>query len=298
MKVLVKNSSKQHYLQISYFLIMKYILLIIPFFISCNNQKKTDATANKELIVKEGTPTSFEEVELNAEQNSILKVLEGNYFALEKNDNTYIYVEDCAYSEADLVITKKLDDVNFWEITVYSNTYDIQKVNQTNNVISIDTNGKTFTFSQEDMVWEVTTAHWDDAIAFTKIENIKEFSHDPCTSIHKIMDGMPEDWYEISEINGKSVIFEPCEEAIGGLTITGETIDFWSGTDPYPIISMTKSYNEVIIFYTNGIQETDSIIMHDMDKAIFRFGKGDETDKRYVPDVIASDFPTVKEDCD
>ncbi len=274
-------------------------LIILLFSIGCGqntNQDKLEAatdTSTSENDVEE----VFEEIELSVSENEIIKALAGNYFSLQKNDDGYIYMEDCSYSEWDVAIEKKLDNVNFWEISFYSTRYDIQEVKQEEELITILAEGKTYTFSKKEMIWEVELPNTQEITALVAAQYLENIAFEPCTEIHKIMDGIPENWYEISEIDGESVVFEPCEDAPGGITINGETIDFWSGSDPYEIHSMTKLYNQISIVYENGLQELDTIIMHDLDEVLFKFGQGNESDRRYAPEEIVTEFPTVNEEC-
>ena len=228
--------------------------------------------------------------------------IEGKYFSLQENEGSFTYVEDCDYNDGDIQFLKKLDDVAFWEVQWLGELFDIRKVEEKDGTITISAysdSKKVFVLSknENEFVWDIALSGSEEVTSFCRAEDAPNFSVSPCTSIHKIMAGIPESWYEISEYEGENVIFVPCEDAPGGITIDGETIDFWSGSDPYPILSMSKLFNKVTIVYQSGDQSESTIVMHEINGHVIRFGDGSDDDSRYVEQDSKDSYPTIEEEC-
>ncbi len=214
------------------------ILLLV--FLSCTNQSSKTSNESIDATQKSTEEPKIEdtntEVELSQEEQRILKKVQGEYYSLGQKTNTFLYQENCAYNSYDIGISRKLDDMGFWEFHWLNETLDILKVEEKNNEIRITTNEDVvFFFSKNSTsnVWDLNISEYRDTTYITRTETVQNFDMIPCTDIPTILHKIPETWYGISTIDGKEVIYEPCESAPDGMSITETTIDFWSGSDPY-----------------------------------------------------------------
>ncbi len=285
--------------------IMKYMLLSLSLLIiaGCSNQSgntKNDAENPAKTDLPQAEEV-LEEVELSPEESQIMSNLKGAYFTLSKRGNSLTYVEECSFSEGDIRISKKLDEMDFWEIYWRGSSYDVQKVNIENRVVRIKAYSNeitTFTLSKKDTEFaqNMSVSGSTELISITRVEDVKNFNSEPCTEIIQIMDGLPQSFYELTDLDGKQVFYEPCEDAPGGITMDGETIGFWSGTDPYPIITMSKLFNKIRIVYEANGQQT-ALVMTLRNSTVFQFGKGNDDDTFYVQEDSKDQYETIQEEC-
>ena len=151
--------------------------------------------------------------------------------------------------------------------------------------------------NKKDKVWDFGVLGYKDQTYLTRVENIAEFEIKPCTDIEKIMHEIPDTWFEISTIEGQEVIYEPCESAPGGITITTKTIDFWGGSDPYKIRSMTKLNNEVTIIYERHDLSESKIIFKEWNETILSIKIEDKNAVKHVSKEAKGNYPIIEEEC-
>ncbi len=286
---------------------MKYLcsVLLLALLFSCGNQNSKKNNEDPAGASDQETENQISEKAISSEGLELLQKLKGNYYTLQQDGDALFYQEKCTYNEKDISISEIAEGSGYWEFYWLNETLDIHQVEEKEGSIYITSHtdeDQTFIFSQHKnkSVWDLTVAGYRDTTPLTRVEDAHTFTAKPCTDIAEIMQRIPESWYLLTEIDGENVLYEPCEDAPGGITIDETSIDFWSGSDPYQVVSMRKLFNKVTITYQSlyDRQIQDSIVMHDMYSAVFKFGKGTEDDNNYVSEQSKDSFTTVQEDCD
>ena len=280
-----------------------YVILLLVF-LSCTNQSSKTNNGSIDATQKSTEKPAFEdtytEVELTLEEQNILKKVKGEYYSLGQKTNTFLYQESCTYKSHDIGISRKLDDMGFWEIYWLNETLDILKVEEKNNQIRITTNDDfVFFFSKNNTanVWDLNISEYRDTTYITRTETVQDFDMIPCTDIPTILHKIPETWYGISEIDGKEVLYEPCESAPDGMSITETTIGFWSGSDPYNVKSMSKLLNKITITYERFDLSENHVVLSDIKGSVIKIRYEDGNNSKYVSKLAKDSYPIVKEDC-
>lgn len=284
-------------------LLFPIILLLL--FAACGNPKT-------EVVEDElGVPDSIEidddrSTDLPSEDRKLIRKLEGEYYMLREENGDIYYEEPCNFNTYDVKITESAEGSGYWEIYWLSDWYPINRAEEKNGgiYITVETEAENifmFLPAENDLLWNFAMMGSKEAPPIVRTAAVDSFEIRPCTDARKIMKDLPTNWYLISNIDGKKVIYEPCEEPPGGITIGehGESIDFWTGSDPYNVISMTKANNRITIKYNSNFDETVySIIMHDYYGTVAKFGDGKSKDDFYVSKQAKDSYRIVKEECD
>ena len=284
----------------------QYIVFCLSFlFFGCagepsqtENETIVDKVESSEITADHAI---FEDVELSAEENEIINELKGNFYKLEANEQTYAYKEPSEFGTFGFQVLRKLDDINFWEIVWMNRAIPIHKVEKTDQEIVLygfDDEEISF-YIKEDPETKVVTVNvggYPDDFYYTRAENIQVFKAVACVNRDAFLRKMPTAWYGFTEVDGQDVLYQPCEEAPVGLTINSQTIDFWSGTDPYPIIEISKLFDKLSIVYQTSMS-ADTLVMQYQSNNAFKIGDGTPKDPLFISAIAMDNYTIVKEDC-
>ena len=289
--------------------LMKFTLFISALLLifSCNpsaDKAGTDSTVDDEEFLNTNEEDSDEEeidAELSPESHQLLLTMEGNYFVLDHGSGIFSYLEDCAYNEGEISIRQKLDNVAFWGIEWYGEWIDIHSVTETEREITVSNLEEDLVFifrkQETEFVFEFIVAGYRDSWYLAKSEHIQEFEIISCDNILRIISDLPDTYYLLTEIDGEEVIYYPCY-APDVIIMDGETIDFSSGSDPYPIESMEKLFNRIVVRYMPADTILDSIIINRVNENIYTISTDESNAKRYVREEAIGLYKEVNEGCE
>lgn len=284
-----------------------YVLTIL-ILVSCGQKNMTEDNKGNTLTMSEKDKIK-NDVELIKTEPSgtfdraLIQQFVGPRFFLKKKGESYTFEDACDFRDFDISIAETAEYSNDWELTFYGETYSITGIKETKGDIGLTTDkSKTFVFrrTENPMVWGFLVNGNDNIRYLAKKHELENFNIRACTDINKIMNNTSTTWYQLTEKKGILSIEVPCEDAPAGITIDGSFIDFWSGSDPYPIVSMSKILDKVTIVYTSVFDETkrESIIMHSPGHNLIKFGKGVYEDNYYVAEVALKEYPEILEPCE
>ena len=104
-------------MQIHKIAMKKYsVIVILLLLISCNNQSKKTNTENTEIKPQVENNETYTAVELTGIEQENLTKIQGGYYSLGQNENALAHHEKCEQNIHDIYISRKLDDMGFWEI--------------------------------------------------------------------------------------------------------------------------------------------------------------------------------------
>ncbi|WP_340075581.1 hypothetical protein [Leptobacterium sp. I13] len=279
------------------------VFTILLIFIGCRNSNTNTNKGGKEVSNPIEVESNLDNA-LTTEAIELVKKLEGIYYTLRKDGTNLFYEESCSYNPYDVKITEVAEESGYWDIYWLDESFSIHAVKEKDGDIYITSKEdieNTFIFSKNtnDLLWDFAMMGSKETTPIVKIEDVENFEMKPCTDAEEIMKRIPTTWYQISELDGKEAIYEPCMEAPIGITIDANSIDFWSGSDPYRIVSMSKLFNRITIKYQSiHNEDIGSIIMHNLYGDVIQFGNGTSKDHRYVNEQALDMYPIIKEECE
>lgn len=287
--------------------IMRQLLMIISVAIlltNCSSPKNdtenadtsTDSSSNSEIIEEEYSGT--EGVELISE-------LAGEYYNLQKEGSSVYYQAPCTSSPYDLKISETAEGSGEWTINWEEQEHTIAKAEKKEGDIYINTaapKGMDFTFilskSSTKDLWEFVELGISGVSTMAKNEDLENFEIKPCTDTQAIMKTLASQWFLVSKVEGKDVLFVPCEEAPGGFSIDAESYDNWSGVDPYEVLSVAKTLNEIKIVYKSIYgEDTQTKSIKNFNGTVLYVTNGNGEDELYIREDSKDIYSEVEEEC-
>jgi len=252
-----------------------------------SNQEEEETAANSEVTISETAQT-------------LLSTIQGEYFMLTEEGNEILFLESCSYTTPDIRIGENTEESGSWEISWLDDPVRITDASNDNGDIIITTNNdEIFVLyaNENNLLWNFGSGG-REAPPIVKAEALSQFKIKPCTDAAEIMKSMPANWYELTSMDDKQVIYVECESAPGGYDIgeEGKTIDFRSGNDPDVVVSMSKANNMITIIHRSAMNETapTSTIKVNIESRK-HYVQIDGRD--HVSAEIQDYFDTVEEDC-
>ncbi len=278
-------------------------LFFVVLFISCDNSEmktiEDELENNLEIVEEENAWGEF----LPKEQE-LMQKLDGEYYLLSGEGEEIYYQDYCDFSSFDISVYEASKDSRHWLIHWAGEEYKINKVEETKNGIYITTLSESeqdFMFSHnENKLLRNFGSGAKEAPLIVRVEDLENFEIRPCTDEKAIIKDAGRSWYLVSLIDGIEVVFEPCMEAPGGFSFDEKSIDFWSGSDPYEIISFSKFNNKTIIVYQTRLDnKLDSLVVNGLNREVIHIKNSDGQDEYYVSERSRKElYPTLEEDCD
>ena len=283
-----------------------FILLSAVLLVNCTEKQVAEESKtqektleNKKLVEIDTTDFVPVDYELSTHENQLIQGLRGNYFDLKMIDGKLTYEESWKLNDFDFQIIRKLDDVNLWEIYSLGSHYDVFKVEKKGDKIIIHS------FEEEEVIFYLYVDNKKEEILFhiqgyrddfylIQDKDVAKVKSKSCSNATMILKNISFKWFTLTAIDGEMVLFEPCEEVMDGMSIANNSVDFWSGSDPYPILSVEKLYENISIFYKNSF-EVDTLVFQSVENGLFKIGAGKSTDPIYVSDKSKSRYKIVSE---
>ena len=266
-----------------------FILLSAVLLVNCTEKQVAEESKtqektleNKKLVEIDTTDFVPVDYELSTHENQLIQGLRGNYFDLKMIDGKLTYEESWKLNDFDFQIIRKLDDVNLWEIYSLGSHYDVFKVEKKGDKIIIHS------FEEEEVIFYLYVDNKKEEILFhiqgyrddfylIQDKNVAKVKSKSCSNATMILKNISFKWFTLTAIDGEMVL-----------------VDFWSGSDPYPILSVEKLYENISIFYKNSF-EVDTLVFQSVENGLFKIGAGKSTDPIYVSDKSKSRYKIVSE---
>lgn len=260
---------------------------------ACGNPKQSNKEEQEEV-------SGEEVVALTAAAQTLLNTIQGEYFMLTEEGNEILFLESCSYTTPDIRIGENTEESGSWEISWLDDPVRITDASDDNGDIIITTDtDEIFVFyaNENNLLWNFGSGG-KEVPPIVKVEALSQFKIRPCTDAAEIMKSMPANWYELTSMDDRQVIYVECESAPGGYDIgeEGKTIDFRSGSDPNTIVSMSKANNVITIQHRSAFNDTATPgtikVNLESRKHYVQFDGRD-----HVSAEIQDYFDTVEEDC-
>jgi len=283
------------------------LLYLLPLLIlmGCGNQSSESNVASSSIDEEGGNDATVPEAAVSIDRSLLSKIADEYYIVTTDNDQVY-FQEPCEYLPYHVNITETAEDSGEWNIYYNGDTYDIAQVEEAEGDIRIVTRAEsagmesTFLFSpnENESLWDFIEVGMQGISTLAKTYEMENIEIRPCSDMSKIMAYMEDSWYLISKIDGKDVLYEPCEEAPGGFSLEGSNYDNWSGSDPYAIVSMTKKNNIITMKYKSLYNdEIQTQIIHNLAGEVIQLGDGSPDDSHYIREESKDIYTTIEEGC-
>lgn len=278
-----------------------FSIILALLFARCDN---TTREGDDEIAVALDSLETGVAADLPTEGINLILELEGEYLMLSEVDGEAFYEEPCNFNQYDVKIAESAEGSGEWELYWLDHWYPIASSEEKSGgiYITVDSEAENvfmFLPAENDLLWNFAMMGSKSTSPIVRIEALDLVKINSCTDASAIMRNLPTVWYQLSLLDGEKVIYEYCEEAPDGLSLGehGESIEFWNGSDPYEILSMSKANNRITIVYMTAFRE-DTLYMHNFYGSVVRFGEGSGEDDLYVSEEKKGRYRVVKEECD
>ena len=266
----------------------------------CVNNNQNSSTEDQ---TDDSTDTVEQTMVILSLGRELVESLAGEYFLMSDDSGGGFRHEPCKFVRFDLNVYEIAEGSGFWELHWLEDIYPIHSAQEKDGVIYVRSETDMerlflFTSTDDERLLRFAMMGTREPPLIVRVEQVEEFYIEPCTDIDEIMKKLPATWYLITEMDGKDVIYVECQAPPGGLSIGGGTVDFWSGSDPYPILRMHKSNNRITVVYKANFGEwIDSLVIYDLYAGVAKIGFGDDDDDRYVSEAAKERYVVVEEEC-
>lgn len=281
-------------------LIAPFLLLLV---VSCSlgeeNNGDDSSLSSEKTADKDDASTMAPQPDDNENNNFSMGKLNGSYIELDKKKQDFVYEDKCDFRAYDLRIFEVTEYSDEWRMEWRGDTYDITSVIDKGNTFIIGTTkDSSFCFKKDDKndaVWHFFPLEFKGTFFVANTENLENFSSVPCKNMNEIIKNIPSTtWYELTSVDDVLSVVLPCETAPAGFSIEDSSIDFWSGSDPYPIISMKALQDRLTIVYESRLNSKfDSLEIRNPGEKIIQID-----DTYFVNERYKDTYPEVQEPCE